>query len=143
LVEVHALSSQIARNKATLFPHTFVKDEIAPIAQTVRMGKKPSREAANHLRAWREFRRLSQAALAERVGTADNVISTLESGDRRLSDKWLKKLAVALDTTPGYLLDYDPNDIDTELIRAAQEVARGNREQVLQILRTFKTGTNG
>jgi transcriptional regulator with XRE-family HTH domain len=107
------------------------------------MAKKTTRKAANNLRAWREYRHLSQAALGEKVGTADNVISLLESGERKLSESWLKKLAVALETTPGYLLDYDPEDIDTELIRAAQDVARGNRDQVLQILRTFKTGTHG
>lgn len=143
MAKVHSVSSQIARKTQAVFPHTFGKDMTPHLAQAVRMGKKVSRPAANHLRAWREYRRLSQAALAEKVGTADNVISNLESGDRRLSDKWLQKLAVALETTPGYLLDYDPNDIDTELIRAAQDVAKGNREQVLQILRTFKTGTNG
>jgi transcriptional regulator with XRE-family HTH domain len=108
------------------------------------MGKKTTKPAANHLRAWREFRRLSQAALAEKVDTADNVISLLESGERQLSDKWLRRLAAALGTTPGYLLDYDPNEIDTELIRAAEEAAKGGRrDQVLQILNTFRTGTHG
>lgn len=108
------------------------------------MGKKPSREAANHLRAWRDYRRMSQAKLAELCDTKDNVISNLESGERQLTEKWLVKLARALETTPGYLLDHDPNDLDTELIRAAQDAARGgNRDQVLTILKTFKTGTNG
>jgi transcriptional regulator with XRE-family HTH domain len=69
---------------------------------------KPS---ANHLRAWREFRGLTQAQLAELVDTSDNVISMLESGDRQLSPNWLRRLAPVLGTTPGFLLDHGPYDI--------------------------------
>lgn len=105
------------------------------------MGKKASRQAVNHVRAWRDFRCLSQAELAALCDTKDNVISNLESGERQLTEKWLVRLAKALGTTPGYLLDHDPEDLDTDLILAAQDVAKGNREQVLQILRTFRTGT--
>lgn len=87
---------------------------------------------------------MSQAEVAALCDTKDNVISNLESGERQLTEKWLVRLARALKTTPGYLLDHDPNDLDTDLIRAAQEAVQGgNREQVMQILRTFKTGTNG
>jgi transcriptional regulator with XRE-family HTH domain len=139
----HSLTSQIASNKATAFPHTFGKDVVSQGSQYVRMGKKPTRDAANNIRAWRDYRRMSQARLAELCDTKDNVISNLESGERQLTEKWLVKLAKALETTPGYLLDHDPNDLDTELIRAAQEAAKGgNRAQVLTILKTF-TGTNG
>lgn len=85
---------------------------------------------------------MSQAELAEKVGTADNVISLLESGDRRLSDKWLMRLAPVLETSPGYLLDHDPNDIDAAFMDAAMAVPKERRAQALQILQTFKTGTN-
>lgn len=108
------------------------------------MARKTSKPSANHLRAWREFKGLTQAELAELVGTADNVISLLESGDRGLSDKWLRKLAPALQTSPGFLLDYDPNDLDAQFLEAALSVAPESRAQVLQILRTFRrTGTGG
>lgn len=108
------------------------------------MGKKASREAVNNIRAWRDYRRMSQAKLADLCDTKDNVISNLESGERQLTEKWLVRLAKALETTPGYLLDHDPHDLDTELIRAAQDAAKGgNRDQVLTILKTFKTGTTG
>jgi len=96
------------------------------------------------LRAWREFRRMTQSQLAEAVGTADNVISLLESGARGLSDRWLRKLAPVLGTTPGFLLDYDPSDLDTQFLEAALSVAPESRAQVLQILNTFRrTGTDG
>jgi len=70
----------------------------------------------NHLRAWREHRGLSQAQLAAMVGTEGSVISLLESGDRALSNKWLRRLAPALETTPGLLLDYEPTDVDLAML---------------------------
>lgn len=106
------------------------------------MPKKPTRQAANHLRAWREHRGMSQEDLADRVGTAGNVISLLESGGRKLSDKWLHKLAPVLGTTPGFLLDHDPNDIDAAFLDAAMAVPKERRAQALQILQTFRTGTD-
>lgn len=101
------------------------------------MSKKPSRPSANHLRAWRELREITQEQLAELVGTNGNVISLLESGARGLSDKWLMRLAPHLGTTPGFLLDYDPNDLDTEYLRAALNVPQERRKQAIEILKTF------
>jgi transcriptional regulator with XRE-family HTH domain len=107
------------------------------------MSRKSSKAPANHLRAWREHRRLSQEALAQKVGTAGNVIGLLESGERGLSDKWLRKLAVALGTTPGFLLDHDPNDLDSSFLDAAMAVPKDKRAQALKILETFRpTGTD-
>ncbi len=103
------------------------------------------RESENHLQAWRKFRRLTQQQLADAVEppTTKQVIQALESGQNGLSDKWLRRLAPALGTTPGYLLDYDPDSIDAELIEAAREASKGGkRDQVLSILKTF-TGTHG
>ena len=102
------------------------------------MPKKPTTTAANHLRAWREFRQLTQEQLAEKVETAGNVIGLLESGQRGLSDKWLRKLAPVLGTTPGFLLDHSPYDLDTAFIDAAMNVAAEDRPQALAILKTFR-----
>lgn len=102
------------------------------------MPKKTSKKATNHLRAWRELRGLTQEGLAEMVGTAGNVIGLLESGERGLSHKWLLKLAPALRTTPGFLLDHDPRDLDTAFLEAALAVPKENREQALRILQTFR-----
>jgi transcriptional regulator with XRE-family HTH domain len=74
------------------------------------MPKSPTRRSTNYLRAWRERAGLTQEQLAEKVGTSGNVISLLESGDRGLGDKWLRKLAPVLGTTPGILLDHHPDD---------------------------------
>ena len=108
------------------------------------MPRKTVKEAANHLRAWREFRGLTQEQLAGEVGTAGNVIGLLESGERGLTHKWLLKLAPVLGTTPGFLLDHDPNDLDASFLDAALSVPPEDRPQALAILQTFKrTGTGG
>jgi transcriptional regulator with XRE-family HTH domain len=106
------------------------------------MPRKAAKPSANHLRAWREFRGLTQAQLAERVDTTDNVISMLESGDRQLSPKWLDRLAPALGTKPGFLYQFDPNDADLSILAAILEVPADRKGEALQILRVFKTGTN-
>ena len=107
------------------------------------MPKRPSKSSANHLRAWREKRGLSQDALAKKIGTAGNVISLLESGDRALSHKWLLRLAPALGTTPGFLLDHDPDDLDTDLLQAVLSIPREQRSQALRILEALRpTGTD-
>ena len=102
------------------------------------MPRKAAKPSQNNLRAWRNFRNLTQNELAEEVGTAGNVIGLLESGERKLSEEWLRKLAAALDTTPGFLLDHDPNDLDAIYLRSALEVAPENREHILEIMRTFR-----
>lgn len=102
-----------------------------------RRKKKPV-HGQNHLLAWREFRKLTQDQLAEAVGTNASVISLLENGERGLSDKWLTRLAPALRTSRGYLLDFNPNDIPTDLIDLWLQIPADVRPQALTILETFK-----
>lgn len=98
----------------------------------------------NFLRAWREFRKLSQSELAEKVDTNANMIGYLESGDRGLSAKWLRRLAPALRTTPGMLLDNDPNEMDSDLIDIWVNGNESQRRQIAAVAKTLvRTGTNG
>lgn len=62
--------------------------------------EKPPRE---QLRRARERAKLSRAALADRVDTAERVIASLERGEQRLSDVWIEKLAPALNISPADL----------------------------------------
>lgn len=97
----------------------------------------------NHLRAWRKHRRMTQQQLADAAGTAKSVISDLERGVVQLSDKWLRRLAPILKTQPGYLLDYDPEDLNTDIIDIWSHIDERDREQAVRVLRSFvKTGTN-
>jgi transcriptional regulator with XRE-family HTH domain len=98
----------------------------------------------NYLKAWREFRKLTQADLAERVGTNANMIGYLESGERGLSAKWLRKLAPALDTTPGLLLDHDPAELDSDIIDIWAHADKRQKAQLSEIAKTLtRTGTSG
>lgn len=59
----------------------------------------------NRIRQMREARELTLEQLATKVGTDKTQISKLERGERRLTDTWLKKLAVALGVTPSDLME--------------------------------------
>jgi transcriptional regulator with XRE-family HTH domain len=97
----------------------------------------------NYLRAWREFRKLTREKLAEKVGTNTNMILYLETGERGLSAKWLRRLAPALDTTPGMILDHDPNDLDSDVIDIWAHAGERERRQISAIAKTLvRTGTN-
>lgn len=99
----------------------------------------------NHLAAWRDFRKLTQADLAEKVGTNANMISYLESGERGLSLKWLRRLAPALDTNVGMLAQYDPRELDADLIDIWATVSTREQAKLVELAKLLvaKDGTNG
>lgn len=97
----------------------------------------------NYLRAWREHRGLSQPELADKVGTSHQVIGYLERGRTQLSAKWLRKLAEALDTTPGHLLEHDPTEMQADILDIWSHINERDRAQATRVLRSFvKTGTD-
>lgn len=89
----------------------------------------------NHLRAWRKFRRMTQEQLAEAIGTSKAVIGHLETGRSGLSDKWLSKLAPALNTSPGHLLEHDPEALPTDVLDVWRDVPEDRRQEGLDMLR--------
>jgi transcriptional regulator with XRE-family HTH domain len=95
-------------------------------------------EPVNNLRAWREHRNLTAAALAKKAGTSAQVITDLETGAAELSDKWLSALAPALSTKPGWLRALNPNDVDPEILDTFSAIPKERRRQALEILKTFK-----
>lgn len=98
----------------------------------------------NHLREWRLYRKLSQAELAERVGTNSNMIGYLESGERGLSAKWLRRLASALDTTPGMILDHNPETMDNDILEIWVNCSAREKRQLSDIARALvRDGTHG
>lgn len=120
------------------------KDWTFASLQYARMAREADPPEQNHLRAWREFRHLTQDELAAAVETNASVISLLESGARKLSPKWLRRLAPVLNTSPGYLLDHDPNDLPTAILDVWAEIPTDQREQALKVLQSFRrTGTEG
>ncbi|MDB5479465.1 MAG: hypothetical protein JWO83_518 [Caulobacteraceae bacterium] len=92
----------------------------------------------NFLRAWREYRGMTQAKLAEAVDTTGAVISLLEAGERGLSDRWLRRLAPVLNTTPGHLLDMDPEDVDHDFFEIYNSMSKEMQEQAKSVLRALR-----
>lgn len=91
----------------------------------------------HYLKEWREYRGLTQAQLANSVGTNANVISELEHSKRRLSDKWLQKFAIPLQTRPGAILDYDPKDVNNDLLEIWGALTEENKSKAIIILKAL------
>lgn len=108
---------------------------------------KNPKKAGHHLREWREYRQMTQEDLAQRVRPATNasVISLLESGGRGLSNKWLERLAPALGTKKGFILDMNPYETDTAILEIWGLIPEDDRDRVKGIMEAFakKTGTGG
>lgn len=96
-------------------------------------------DTLTHLKAWRKFRRMTQQQLADAVDppTTKSVIAALESGQNGISAKWLHRLAAALQTSPGFLLDHDPNDLDSMWTAATEAVPIEKRADAIAILRVI------
>lgn len=120
------------------------KDRITPPWQTAKMPDEKN-GGPNYLRAWREYRKMTQEELAAacKPPTTGSVISLLEEGERGLSLKWLRKLAPALKTRPGYIADLNPLHADTRTLELIENIPQDQREQVTRILETFaRTGSD-
>lgn len=79
-----------------------------------------------------------QLAAAVRPATKASVISLLETGDRDLKNKWLERLAPALGTRKGFILDMNPFAADTRILELIEDMEQNDKEQALAILKTFK-----
>jgi transcriptional regulator with XRE-family HTH domain len=103
----------------------------------------PDMEAPPHyLREWRKFRRMTQDELAAAVGTSKSVISDLERVQLQLSPKWLHRLAPVLRTQPGYILDRDPESLDTDIIDIWAHIPDDDKATARRVLESFRrTGT--
>lgn len=116
---------------------------ILAMSHTVNMEDDRENQAPNNLRAWRRFRGLTQAQLAEIVGTNANMIGYLENGQRDLSSKWLRRLAPALDTTAGMLLDHNPLELDADIIDIWTSATAMQRRQLVDLAKVVVPGKTG
>jgi transcriptional regulator with XRE-family HTH domain len=131
---------------ATIASPTYNISPLTPATawrHTAGVGQKESNGGPNHLRAWREYRSLSQEELADKIGTSHQVIGYLERGRTQLSAKWLRKIAPALKTTPGMLLDHDPHELSADVIDIWSRASEREKRQIADIARTLiRTGTD-
>ncbi len=98
----------------------------------------PQNPERNYLKAWREHRRMTQSKLAEAIGTTGAVISLIEAGERRLSDKWAHRIAPVLRMKPGHLFDTDPNDLDSDILEIWVDIPEDRRDQAREVLKAFR-----
>jgi transcriptional regulator with XRE-family HTH domain len=135
--------SHIVTTPATPFFHNLCVPHLVTECDIGRMVSDKN-GGPNYLRAWREFRKMTQEALAEKVGTNANMIGYLESGERGLSAKWLRRLAPVLETTPGMLLDHDPETLDSDIIDIWAHAGARERRQISDVAKALvRTGTSG
>jgi transcriptional regulator with XRE-family HTH domain len=98
----------------------------------------PRNPEKNFVKAWRDHRGMTQAKLAEAIGTTGAVISLIEAGERRLSDKWAHRIAPVLKTRAGFLFDTDPNDLDTDILEIWTDIPEDRKDQAREVLKAFR-----
>lgn len=136
-------TSHIVMLDATPHYHNLCGASVITICDNRIMSNDDKNGGPNHLKAWREFREFSQQQLADAVGTTQHQVAYLESGERGLSAKWLRKLAAALDTTVGMILDHDPHELDSDIIEIWATASNRQKKQLSEIAKTIlKTGTD-
>jgi transcriptional regulator with XRE-family HTH domain len=135
--------SHIVKAKARTKYHNSAKVKSYSQSHNVNMAKE---RIPNQLRAWREFRRMTQEELAAKADTTASQISMLESGERGLTHKWALKLAPILKTQPGHLFDTDPESLDSDIHDIWINIDKRDRAKALRVLKSFTdsdTGTHG
>ena len=101
------------------------------------MINKPGLAVPTFVKQWRDFRRMSQEALAAAAGFQAPGISQLENGKQGFTDKSLAALANALNCTPVQLLAHDPSKPDSfwPLFDAAEKLTGAERRRAYGIIR--------
>ena len=75
----------------------------------VSVKRRKRRRFHTYIRAWRDFRGLTQDRAAERIGMSRENYSKIESGKVPYNQDFLELCALAFDCTTGDLLTRDPN----------------------------------
>ena len=65
-----------------------------------------------HLRAWREHRKMTLEAVAEAAGVTHQQIGRIERRLQPYSQELLERLATLYQTTPAFLIEVHPDDAD-------------------------------
>lgn len=107
-----------------------------------RIGYRPKRaRRRTFLKEWREYRQLTQDALAERLKTSKASISRIEAGTQAYTQDFLEACAEALRTDPASLLMRNPTD-DEAVWSIWDRAKSGERQMIENIVRSVvKTGT--
>lgn len=97
----------------------------------------------NKVREWREYRQMTQEELADLVGCSKATIGHIETGERRLTDKWAYPISKALKVGIGYLYEEDPAKMPTAVLDVWADISDEDKPRALKVLESFRTGTGG
>jgi transcriptional regulator with XRE-family HTH domain len=101
----------------------------------------PKNRKRHFIRAWREFRGLTQEQLADRLSTTKANISRIENLRQGYTQDFLEACADALRTDAASLIMRDPSD-PAGFWSIWDQAKPGQRRQIVEIARTLtKTGT--
>jgi transcriptional regulator with XRE-family HTH domain len=95
-----------------------------------RIGPSNARPRRIFLREWRQYRRLTQQQLADRLDTTKGTISRIETGERDYTGGFLEVAADALQCEPADIISRDPTapvpdrTIDDMLRNASDQLRR-------------------
>jgi len=98
----------------------------------------------NRIRELRNAAKLSQAGLADLVGTSQAQIARLETSDRRLTAEWMQRIARALHVSPADLFvtaqPADHTAAEVELLANFRAMAAHSRDTLLDLSRQITGG---
>ena len=80
----------------------------------------------NYIKELREDREWSKTELGRRVGCSNQMIGLLESGKRKLTQDWMRRLAAALECYPADLFDGGPERLkprERDLLKAYRSMS--------------------
>lgn len=125
-----AAMSQIVNFRSSAKSHNLCVATPSSLSHIVSMAEGDKNGGAITLKAWRKAAEMSQAALADAVGTNANMIGYLESGERALTALWMRKLAPHLGAAPADLIDNLPDEVPTP---TTDELAAIVQDAILQL----------
>jgi transcriptional regulator with XRE-family HTH domain len=94
-----------------------------------------------YIRKWREYRNLTQAQLAERIGISIPQLSRLENGQRQYTQALLERAAEALSTDAASLLMRDPSK-DDAIWSIWENLKPEERRQAAAVIDALKKASN-
>lgn len=91
------------------------------------------------IRAWRKFRGLTQAQLADATGLTDASVSRIETGVQAYTRQTLEVLSEALKCEPEDLIGhFEPGSPELDLIYALRKMTPAERGRVAQVVRLLR-----
>jgi len=94
------------------------------------------RKPNTRFKKWRKYREMTLERAAELSGMTAGNISAMERGTQGFTEDGLYALAGAYKVPPGWLLDVDPESLDS-FLPAWDAATPGDRQKIVEIAKTI------